>query len=398
MLLRKLFIILFILSVVVPGFADLKQEPLIENYSSQWHYIRDALFFLKSAERNRSRKVLEESAEEDKEEEKKNDYSKLKKEVFDSSNTSWLKDLFENEKALSKWMKISSAPVSIAAQADNIEMVRFLEQYLRPYILDSLLLFKKIETNSDTLEDEDKSGDKITADYLGRRRAVFASINTPLLKDLFRNNTELSKWMMESPGPFFVAIHADNVDMMRFFEQKQKSVVTKKHNNIYGVQVAITVPSLRATQFFFSHPDVNLDVVNIFEDNLFHLISLSASDKLRSKLALARIFFHEDNFPRVAHLLNRPNFVGEVSLDLILKEEGFFKVDQLILEFLAKGAIAVKQQEKLENFESKRRQKNKRMKGRKARIKKVIELRSARIEGEARGENENKGSTCPKGF
>ena len=126
-------------------------------------------------------------------------------------------------------MKINSAPLSIASQADNIEMIRFLEQYLRPYILDSLLLFKKTETNSGTLEGKDKSGNKISADYLGRRRAVFASINTPLLKDLFRNNTELSKWMMESPGPFFAAIQANNVDMMRFFEQKQKSVVTKKY-------------------------------------------------------------------------------------------------------------------------------------------------------------------------
>ena len=394
MLLRKLFIILFILSMVVPGFADLKQEPLRENYSNRWDYIRDALLFLKSTEISRSRKMLEEIAEEDKEEEKKNNYSKLKKEVFDPSNTPWLKDLFENEKALSKWMKTSSAPLSIAAQADNREMVQFLEQYLRPYILDSLLLFKKIEINSGTLED--KSGDKISADYLGRRRVVFASINTPLLKDLFRNNIELSKWMKESPGPFFAAIQANNVDMIRFFEQKQKSVVTKKYNNMYGVQVAITVPSLRAIQFFFSHPDVNLDVVNIFGDNLFHLISLGA-DKLRSKLAIARIFFHEDNFPRVAHLLNKPNFDGEVPLDLILKEEGLIKVDQIILDFLAKGAIAVKQQEKLRKFESKQQIEENR-KERNARIKKVIELRSARIEVEARGENENKGSACPKAF
>ena len=159
--------------------------------------------------------------------------------------------------------------------------------------------------------------------------------------------------------------------------------------------MTVTVPSVRALQFFVSHPDVNLDVVNIFGDNLFHLISLSAG-KLSNKLAIARMFFHEDNFPRVAHLLNKPNFNEEVPLDLILKEEGLIKFAQMILEFLAKDAIAVKRQKELENFKS-RKQAEEQEKERKAKVKRVIEKRKARIAAEAR-ENENKGSTCPKSF
>lgn len=221
----------------------------------------------------------------------------------------------------------------------------------RAYVLDNLLFLKNIETKSAGDDLEIKSG----TDYLRRRKKLFAPSNTALLKDVFENNQELSDWMRKSAGPLFSAIQADNVDMIRFFEQRQGSVLLKKYGELYAVQLAVIVPSLNAIRYFFNHSAIDLSVVNMFGDNLFHLIFLG-SGTANSKLAVLRMFLHDTYFPKVAHLLNKPNFNNETPLDSGLKEEKTVSKEKMILSMLKKEAVALTETELLRSFEGNRSQ------------------------------------------
>ena len=214
----------------------------------------------------------------------------------------------------------------------------------REYIRDALLFF----TSMEGAPAEDQS-ERSSTDYITQKRAIFAPANTSLLKDLFENDLRLSHWMKTSSAPLFAAIQADNVDMIQFFETKQESVLVKKYNNIYPVQLAVIVPSIKAMRFFFNHPAVNLDVVNMFGDNLFHVIFLGVGPE-KSKLKVAQVFFHNDYFPKVAHLLNIPNADGEAPMDLALREAKTPVTERVALEFLNRKAVPLKQQVLLEQL------------------------------------------------
>ena len=216
----------------------------------------------------------------------------------------------------------------------------------REYIHDSLLFFRNMELSaSDGSESSDVS-------YIGKKRALFSPKNSSLLKDLFESDKRLSHWMQTSSGPLFAAILADNLDMIRFFERNQESVLTRRYNKMYAVQFAVIIPSERAIQYFFDHPAVDLDVVNRFGDNLFHLIFLG-SGTASSKLRVTDIFLQDNNFSKVAHLLNTPNVDGEAVMDFALREQPRTNpVKRIINNFLRIRAIALKQQALLEQFKT----------------------------------------------
>ena len=391
MLLQRLVVFFVMFSVVIPGFSN--QFPLREDYKDQREYIYATLLFFKKIEGKLIKGASEEKSS--------IDYSIQIKSVFSSINTSILQDLFENKVKLSRWMKISSWPLSAAVQADNTEMAQFLEPYLREYIRARLYFFKTRETS--VLED---TSDRISASYLGEKKVVFAPVNTLILQNLFENEVGLSRWMKTSPGPFFAAVQADNVKLMQFFEQQQQSVITRKYNSAYAVQVAVVTPSINAVKFFFEHPNVNLDVVNVFGDNLVHLVPLGAGSA-KSKLGVSRIFFQADYFPRLAHLLNGPNLDGEFPLDVVLREVGATVTETMVLEYLNAGAIPMQQAARLIRLKSNWEKSPQTGDKRKGPVitgnDHPVNYQSNVIKGEdqsdlMRGQNKHIRSACPSGF
>lgn len=221
----------------------------------------------------------------------------------------------------------------------------------REYIHDSLLFFRNVELSASN----DSESSEVY--YIGKKRDLFSPQNSSLLKDLFESDKRLSHWMQTSSGPLFAAILADNLDMIRFFERNQESILTRRHNKMYAVQLAVIVPSERAIQYFFDHPSVDLSVVNRFGDNLLHLIFLG-SGTVSSKLHVTNIFLQDNNFSKVAHLLNAPNIDGESVMDFALRERSkTTPMERIINNFLRRGAVALRQQALLEKFKTEQERK-----------------------------------------
>ena len=175
----------------------------------------------------------------------------------------------------------------------------------------------------------------------GWKKIIGNKKNTSYIKELFRNIETLSSWIEKNPYMLYLSLRFENRELAEFFAENgsmgpQDPLVP---NPLF---FSIITQDIEAIKFFFRHPKTDWEAVNVWEDNLFHGVLLSFSPHYKEVLNL---LFHEDYFPKISHLLNKPNKFGETVFDLALKElenAMFFEKNRMkrVVELLSKnGAL-----------------------------------------------------------
>ncbi|MCY4512465.1 MAG: hypothetical protein OXB86_02110 [Bdellovibrionales bacterium] len=141
--------------------------------------------------------------------------------------------------------------------------------------------------------------------------------NNPYLKDLFKTDERLSSWIREDPYMLYSSLRFENMDMTQFFTENgsmgpQDFLIP---NPLFG---AIALQNIEAIHFFKNHPRINLEDVNEHGDNIVHFVFLGPSIGFEN---VFKILFHEDFFPKISHLLNKPNKFDKTSYDLALQDQ-----------------------------------------------------------------------------
>lgn len=141
--------------------------------------------------------------------------------------------------------------------------------------------------------------------------------NNPYLKDLFKNDERLSSWIREDPHMLYCSLRFANMDMTQFFAENgsmgpQDPLIP---NPLFA---ALVLQNIEAIKFFINHPGINLDEVNEHGDYIFHFVFLG------SLVGFERVFqvlFHEDFFPKISHLLDKPSRFDKTAYDLALQDQ-----------------------------------------------------------------------------
>ena len=195
------------------------------------------------------------------------------------------------------------------------------------------------------IEESEERNNIITGEYIvtPKWESVFNVNNSSYIKQVFEEDPKLLAWIGKNAESLFFAIKFNNMEMVRFFDEKKIGNLLREETLFNPLQFAIIVQRLEIIKFFLDKPETDLRHRNIWGDNIFHAVFLGGDNKrdksCASKIAILELLFHADYFHQISHLLNAPNHQNETPLDFALKDAKSSSGKELVKLLRKKGAL-----------------------------------------------------------
>ena len=204
--------------------------------------------------------------------------------------------------------------------------IKYLKKLIDPKILRQIKINKSKETNP---ENTNKN-------YSVRLTTkAFSKENTEFFKSAIINEPEIinAKFGNTNKNLLHLAIIYNNLEIVKFLSQFKTLINQKDNMGTSPLLLSITTSKADILDSLISLPDIDVKAVDMFEDNIFHHVFLSAGTTNNRIDILSTLFKNLD--PELAFvLINSLNYKGESSFSYLLRD-----FDKTIIDFILDHSI-----------------------------------------------------------